>query len=51
MNSNTLKHGNATIIIRRPELTPEEQTRAGDKVMDVVAATMRNYWKRKESKT
>ena len=46
----TLQHGNCTITINRPILSPEEQKKREDQVTRGVELALRNYYKRKENK-
>lgn len=48
--SKILQHGNCTIIINRPILSPEEQKKQEDQVTKGVELALRHYYKRKESK-
>lgn len=45
----TLKHGSATIIVHRPELSDSERAKRERRVRDVLGVTMRDYFKRKET--
>lgn len=49
-DTKTLQHGSATIIVHRPQLTPEERAKREKDVKATMALTMREYLSRKESK-
>ena len=44
----TLRHGNATIVVYRPILTKEEQTKREQEVLTVLETAMKTYIRRKE---
>lgn len=44
----TLRHGNCTIIVHRPILTPEETAKREQEVLAAMEITMKNYIARKE---
>lgn len=45
----TLQHGNVTIIVRQPVLTEKERAKREQQVHDAMCGVMRDYYKRKES--
>ena len=44
----TLQHGNCTIVVHRPDLTKEEKTTRERQVLAVLESTMKSYIARKE---
>ena len=44
----TIKHGNCTIQILRPELTATERTKRENYIRGVAEKTLASYYKRKE---
>lgn len=44
----TVKHGNCTIHILRPELDAKERAKTEARVKAVAESTLRDYYKRKE---
>lgn len=49
-STQTLQHGNCTIVVHRPNLTREETVERERQVLTVLEATMKTYIKRKERK-
>lgn len=45
----TLRHGNVTIIVHQPVLTEKERAKREQQVQDALGGVMREYYKRKES--
>lgn len=45
----TLQHGNVTIIVHQPVLTEKERAKREQQVHDTMCGVMRDYYKRKES--
>lgn len=50
-NTQTIMCGSCTIIIRRPELTPAEQKKRQQTATDTIGRVLRDYYRRKDSKT
>ena len=44
--SKTYKHGNCTIIVNRPVLTPEERKKREQQIMNAVASIYRDMYRR-----